>query len=441
MQDFTVPMFDYCFDLFMTLPGSKSISNRVLIMAALSEQDFTFQNLAQGDDVETCRQALVAMRSDHVIDCRDSGIVTRFLLSVCAALGGEYYFDGSARMRERPIGDLLEVLMAQGVLFFEVEEKLGDLSRNPIGDFRKMIITTGFHAKFCEAKFPRDDIQRKGFFLPLRMRSEGLKGGVVRVDCGMSSQFLSGLLIAAPLVPSGMTVVASEKIMQQPYVMMTLKLMAQFGIQFEMLDAFSVRVLPGVYQGASINIEPDASTASYFFAAAALMRGAVAIANLKLDSLQGDLRFLEVLKKMGCEVSETADGVRVIGPQQLLSVGEIDMAGFSDTFMTLAVLAPFLPTPTHILGLRHARVQESDRVVAMIDGLRQVGVRCEMDDDSLIIYPSEVHAGLVDSYQDHRIAMSFGIMGLKVPGIEILGAECVSKTCPDFFSLLMQLRG
>jgi 3-phosphoshikimate 1-carboxyvinyltransferase len=218
---------------------------------------------------------------------------------------------------------------------------------------------------------------------------------------------------------------------------MTLELMAKFGVQHEVLDDFSIQVLPQKYQPTKLAIEPDASTASYFFAAAALTKSSVIVEDLGMDSLQGDMRFLEVLERMGCKVTRSRTSSEVSGPQMFNALNEVDVTGFSDTFMTLSIMAPFLPTPTKIIGLRHTRLQESDRVAAMVDGLKRVGIRTEDTEDSLTIFPGTPVGAEIDSHRDHRIAMSFGVMGLVVPGMSIAGAECVSKTCPEFFDLLV----
>ena len=397
------------------LPGSKSISNRALIMAALCQKPATLSNVLRSDDTVTCIEALdeiISARKGGLfkkkftgpvqVYCQDSGIVTRFLMPVCAALGGAYHFDGSARMRERPIGALIEILQQQGVVF-----------------------------EFL-------DVPGK---MPFILKAEGLPGGDVSVDIQDSSQFLSGLLIAAPLSQKGMVLRSNQMIAKKPYVLMTLELMAKFGVQHEVLDDFSIQALPQKYQPTKLVIEPDASTASYFFAAAALTKSSVVVEGLGMDSLQGDMRFLEVLERMGCKVTRARTSSELSGPQMFNALNEVDVTGFSDTFMTLAIMAPFLPTPTKIIGLRHTRLQESDRVAAMVDGLNRVGIRTEDTEDSLTIFPGTPVGAEIDSHRDHRIAMSFGVMGLVVPGISIAGAECVSKTCPEFFELLVGFSG
>lgn len=384
----------------LILPCSKSMTNRALIMAAQCAMPSHVQNILRSDDTQTCLRALESINTRSPINCQDAGTVARFLVPMCAAMGGEYHFDGSPRLRERPLQDLLHILEQQGAIF----EWLG-----------------------------------KPYSLPFILRSTGLRGGNIHVSVHDSSQFLSGLIMAAPLVKTGMTITSTEALKTLPYVQMTLQLMRAFGIKPEVLNDFTIRILPTKYQAATVNIEPDASTASYFFAAAALCKGSVRIMGLSTRSVQGDLAFLTCLERMGCRVIKHHDSIEVSGVDTLKSLGEVNMKGFSDTFMTLAIIAPFLSTPTTILGLKHTRLQESDRIAAMVDGLTRLGIKTQDTIDSLTIFPGTPIGCTIDSYNDHRIAMSFATMGLKVPSMSIDNAACVSKTCPSFFQLLKTL--
>lgn len=384
----------------LILPGSKSITNRALIMAAQCALPSHLQNVLVSDDTQACLNALKSIKARKPIDCKDAGTVARFLVPMCAAMGGEYHFDASSRMRERPMKDLLLILEQQGATF----EWLG-----------------------------------KPYSMPFILKCTALQGGSVRVNIQDSSQFLSGLLMAAPLVKAGMTITTTSPLTSLPYVQMTLQLMRTFGIKPIVLDDFSIRILPTQYMATQLSIEPDASTASYFFAAAALCKSSVRIMNLNAQSIQGDLQFLTCLERMGCRVVKHHDSIEVIGSDALQNIGDVDMHGFSDTFMTLAILAPFLLKPTTIHGLAHVRLQESDRIAAMVDGLTRVGIKTQDTKDSLTIFPGTPIGTAINSHNDHRIAMSFAIMGLKVPGMSIEGAACVSKTCPTFFHLLETL--
>ncbi len=381
--------------LQMIMPGSKSITNRALLLAALREGETILQGVLRSDDTEACIVALQALgleikeinpetlavrrqgpfRSGVSIDCRDAGTVARFLIPILAAEGGEYHVHASKRMSERPMKPLLDVLIAQGVQI----EYLGEEG-----------------------------------FLPIKMRSSGLVGGEIDINIKDSSQFVSGLMMAAPFR------FKTPGLEQKPYVQMTRKMMEDFASPYR--------------------IEPDASTASYFFAAAALTGRGIFVPHIHQDMLQGDIRFLEVLEAMGAGVRFTKEGVGVQGSQYLKGLGEIDMTGFTDTFMTLAALAPFADRPTTIKGLKHTRLQESDRVSAMAEGLGGLGAQVEMAEDSLTIYPSQLHGGVIDSHNDHRIAMAHAVIGLKIKGVIIQNPDCVKKTCPTFFEMLLKFQ-
>ena len=402
----------------VSVPGSKSLSNRALLIAALAEGVSHLQGLLWSDDTEACCVALQSLGvsiqkisddvvkvtgvniflPDQKINCRDAGTVARFLIPMAAALGGGYEFYGSERLSERPLKPMLDGLIAQGVK-----------------------IT--YHGE-------------KGF-LPLRLESQGLSGGVLEIDIKDSSQFVSGLLLAAPRAHAPLTIFA-EGLASKPYVRITLEMMADFGIQTE-LQTHGVQVMPGAYQACDYEIEPDASTASYFFAAAALTGGEITVKGLHRQVLQGDIHFLEVLEKMGALVHESATGITIKGPEILQGLGEMDLTGMTDTFMTLAALCPFASSPTTIKGLRHTRLQESDRVEAMRQGLARLGAKVSTTEDSITIYPSVLHGAVIDSHRDHRIAMSHALIGLRVPDVVIDGADCVKKTCPHFFELLLSL--
>jgi 3-phosphoshikimate 1-carboxyvinyltransferase len=402
----------------VTVPGSKSLSNRALLLAAMAEGVTHLKGLLWSDDTEACYVALQslgvslekvaadelkvtgvrAFTQNQKINCRDAGTVARFLIPIVAALGGAYEFYGSERLSERPLKPMLDGLIALGV---------------------------------------KIDYQGAEGFLPLRLESHGLSGGVIEVDIRDSSQFFSGLLLAAPKARGPITIFA-DHIATKPYVRVSLDMMADFGVQAE-LQGNAVQVLPSVYRACEYAIEPDASTASYFFAAAALTAGDIVVKGLHRQVLQGDIRFLNVLEKMGAQITEHAEGVRVQGPKVLQGLGEIDFTGMSDTFMTLAALCPFANSPTTIKGLRHTRLQESDRVEAMRQGLTRLGAKVTTTEDSITIYPSDLQGAVIDSHRDHRIAMSHALIGLRVPGVVIDGADCVKKTCPHFFALLNSL--
>lgn len=399
------------------VPGSKSITNRALLLAALAEGKSQLSGVLFSDDTQAFAEGLKALgidvrldlqhctaeitglagkfpRSQAALYCRDSGIATRFLLAAAAAQRGEYQFSASARMSERPIAHLLEVLHQQGA------------------DFQFM----GKHGH-----------------MPLILEAQGLQGGAVNVDIKDSSQFLSALMIAAPYARTALQL-HTGALSNKPYVSMTATMMQAFGLT-PAITGQTVQVPQGVYQAQNYAIEPDASTASYFFAMAALTGGEIQVLKLSRQCMQGDIRFLNLLEQMGCKVREESGGISVQGPKRLRGLGDIDMAGFTDTFMTLAAVAVFADRPTTIHSLAHTRLQESDRVAAIAEGLTRLGIRTETGPDSITIHPGHPQGATVSSHRDHRIAMSLSLIGLKIPGVVIDGAEAVAKTCPQFFEL------
>ncbi|MDF2530378.1 MAG: aroA, partial [Gammaproteobacteria bacterium] len=340
------PVF-HAIDAQVAVPGSKSMSNRALLLAALAKGYSRLEGVLFSEDTLAFAEALVELglklninfkhnlveiegqaglfsnKLNANIYCKDAGTATRFLIPVCAAAPGNYHFSASPRMSGRPIKALLKVLEQQAARFqFEAQ------------DYR----------------------------MPFNMQSFGLKGGKVSVDIEESSQFLSGLLMAAPYAQKPMVLGSSQVLDQKTYVHMTVKMMAEFGISCDWIDNKTLAVPQGTYQARQYQIEPDASTASYFFAMAAITGGKMHVPNLSKDSKQGDIRFLNVLERMGCKVYEEQGGISLIGPGQLKSVGNINMTGYTDTFMTLACVAVFADSPTTICGLAHTRLQESDRI-------------------------------------------------------------------------------
>ncbi len=402
---------------YVLIPGSKSITNRALLLAALADGVSELNGVLLSDDTHVFITALrelgivievkAASKTCIVhggtfrdkkskIYCGDAGTAARFILAVCASIPGDYEFDCSDQMRARPLEPLLKILSAQG------------------------------------AKIKPDDASH----MPLLLRGiDGLEGGEITVEGSQTGQFASALLLAAPLAQATISV-EIDGLVSAPYINMTCLMMGEFGVLVRrMRKARYVVPVPQDYVPRKYFIEPDMSTASYFFAAAAVTRGSVTIqAFIVEESKQADTEFLLILEKMGCIVTSTHKGVAVKGPDELNGVS-VDMRHCSDVFMTLAAIAPFATSPTTITNIGHARLKESDRIAAMEEGLRKLNVKVETGDDWMRVYPSAPIAGTIDSFNDHRIAMAFAIIGLRVAGIKIDGAECVTKTCPEFFTL------
>lgn len=407
----------------VTIPGSKSITNRALLIASLAEGVSELFNILLSDDtrvfIAALRELGIMILLDEVersciiggaggvfpkkkasIWCGDAGTAERFLLAACASMPGCYQFDGSLQLKRRPIRILLKLLANQ------------------------------------DAKILPDD----AIEMPLAvMGSDGLQGGGIRIDCFETGQFASALLMVAPFAKAPV-LLETANLVSEPYVDMTCAMMGEFGVLVRRMHHARFYVpVPQRYECRPYIVEPDLSTASYFFAAAAVMGGDVTIQPIsRTESKQGDIEFLTVLEKMGCTVLSTNAGLTVKGPIELKGVN-VDMRHFSDTVMTLATIAPFATTPTTITNISHVRLKESDRISAMCAGLHTLGIKVESGHDWMKIYPGMPSGGVIDAQGDHRVAMAFSIVGLKVPGIEIEGAECVSKTCPEFYHLLKSL--
>jgi 3-phosphoshikimate 1-carboxyvinyltransferase len=416
MTDRVIAPLERGFDVTLELPGSKSLTNRYLLLAALAFGTSTLERALIADDVEAmldCVQALGAgvelsadKRAATIVGtggrvprtgrafARQSGTTARFIAPVLAVADGPWELDGTAQLRARPMEDLFAAMRRLGA---EV---------------------TGTGAAQS---------------LPVTIRGP-LQGGTTTVAGAVSSQFLSGLLLAAPLLPTGLVVEVEGPLVSRPYVEMTLATMRRFGAHVDD-DGTFFAVKPTGYEAASIAIEPDASSASYFFAAAACLGGSVRIPGLGSYSLQGDVRFVDVLEQMGAEVHRGDAVIEVRGSSRLHGV-DVDLRELSDTVPTLAVVAD---SPTRIRGVGFIRNKESDRIGGVVTELQRCGIDAVEEPDGLVIRPGVPHAARVNTYDDHRMAMAFAVLGLGTEGIVIEGAECVAKTFPDFFETLQLL--
>lgn len=396
-------------------PGSKSQANRLLVLAASAGGRSVVAGLSDGDDVRRMIEGLRALgvgieRRDDVaeveglgrgpdrdvtIDAGASGTTMRFLTGFAAAGTGRVVLDGTARMRERPLGPLLDACEALGA---EVE---------PLG----------------EPGHP-----------PVAVRGP-LRGGDVAIDATTSSQFLSALLLAAPLARSTVTVHASGPVASGTYVEATLEALDWFGVTVGEVDG-GWRVPAEPPSGRPVTIEPDASSAVYPWVGAAITGGDVLVEGLdRATSTQGDIGVLDVLEAMGAVVTQESDGIRLRGPAALRAV-EADLSGCPDGSLALAVAAAFADGPSRLDGLGTLRVKETDRLAAIEAELRRLGVDAVVDGDSLVVTPAPMHGAVVRTYDDHRMAMAFALAGLVVPGIVIDDPRCVAKTWPGFFEAL-----
>jgi 3-phosphoshikimate 1-carboxyvinyltransferase len=405
----------------VALPGSKSVTNRALVCAALARGTSRIRGALESDDttamVAALKQLGIDVRAEASIgalevdgaggvvpsgpvtlDARMSGTTARFLLPMLALGRGRYVLDGHGQLRARPMGDLVAALRALGASITE---------------------------------------QGEPGCLPLAVDAEGLTGGPVQLRGDTSSQFLSGLLLAAPCMDRGLTATLTTELVSRPYVDLTRRVMSSFGVPFDDL----LTVGPTGYRASDYLVEPDGTAASYFAAAAALTDGEVTISGLGSNAAQrtGELRFIDVLEQMGAKVRWSAESVTVTGVGTLHG-GRFDLRDFSDTAPTLAVVAPFADSPVEITGIGFIRRKESDRVGAVVAELRRCGVDATELDDGLLIRPGTPHPAVVQTYQDHRMAMSFAVLGLRTPGISISDPGCVVKTFPKFFDALDDLR-
>jgi 3-phosphoshikimate 1-carboxyvinyltransferase len=346
--------------------------------------------------VQGCDGRLPAKKADLYV--ANSGTTVRFLAATVALGQGEFRLDGTARMRERPIQDLLESLDQLGV---------DARSENQSG---------------CP---------------PVIIRAAGLAGGRATVRGDVSSQFLSGLLLAAPYARSPVELVVEGDLVSQPYIRITLAVMKSFGVLVEEEDLRRF-VIPNLgYTGRKHAIEPDASAASYFFAAAAITRGEVTVEGLSGQSLQGDVAFVDCLERMGCRVTHGEDSITVAGGP--LSGIDVDMNAISDTVQTLAAVALFASGPTTIRDVAHIRHKETDRIAALANELRKVGAEVQEYADGLRIDPRPLRSAEIATYHDHRMAMSLSLVGLRSPGVVILDPGCTAKTYPRFFDDLARI--
>ncbi|MGQ9576256.1 MAG: 3-phosphoshikimate 1-carboxyvinyltransferase [Thermoguttaceae bacterium] len=405
-------------------PGSKSITNRALVCAALAQGRSLLRGALDSEDTRVMLDALgklgVGLEHDapsetiRVPGCggqypatsadlflANSGTSMRFLTALASLGHGTFRLDGTPRMRQRPIEDLLRALRQLGV----------DAASE--------------QANGCP---------------PVIVRARGLPGGRATVAGNISSQFLSGLLMAAPYASRPVELLVSGELVSKPYVAMTLAVMRAFGVTVEEHQMRRFRVEAGQrYQARSYAIEPDASAASYFFAAAAVTGGQVTVEGLSHNSLQGDVAFCDCLARMGCEVHSASDSITVVG-KPLRGI-EADMNAISDTVQTLAVVALFADRPTTITGVAHIRYKETDRLRALAVELSKLGAEVQERPDGLRIVPGPLRGAEIQTYDDHRMAMSFAIAGLKVPGVVLRDPGCTAKTYPGFFEDLGRLAG
>jgi len=415
------------------VPGSKSLTNRALLIASLANGTTHLTNTLFSDDSGYFAKALQTLGFDvhpdeannamtvtglsgkipeakAILFIGNAGTAARFLSAFLTLGYGEYILEGDSRMRERPIGDLVSSLTQLGANIQPIQNSEFGILNSPI----------------CP---------------PVKIHASGLHGGKAKIAGDISSQFLSALLMTAPYAQFPVEIELTTPLNSKPYVDMTIAIMRDFGVEIER-DGYRSFFVP-LAQYSPCNtypIESDASAASYFFAAPAICGGTVKVENTSRKSVQGDMAFLDVLSQMGCTVTETDGGVQVTGHSPLRGI-DVNMCDIPDTAQTLAVIAPFASSPTRIRGIASARVKETDRVSATCNELSRLGVQVEEHEDGMTIYPCQTFKpASIKTYNDHRMAMAFSLIGLRFDGVTIEDPFCVSKTFPKFFEVLDTLR-
>lgn len=431
MKQFAMKPFTNQPGIEVTVPGSKSITNRALLLAALAEGRSVLKGVLFSDDSRVFMEALKTLGylvdineekaevtiqgcgtkipKDHAkVYVGSAGTAARFLTAMLALSGGHYELTSSEQMKGRPMRPLLEALEQLGVTF-EYKEK----------PYSFPFTVCGRNKEKCDRVF---------------------------LNIDESSQFLSALLLNGIFCPDGCRVKLTGKRDAKAYVKISMKMMEEFGCEMRQLDENEYEILPGQhYEAREYQIEPDVSAACYFYAMAAINSGTAVVRHVHFDSTQGDIQFLRVLEKMGCDVADEPEGIRVTGPEkgELRGV-KINMSDFSDQTMTLAAAAVFAQGATDITGVGHIRRQESDRLTGIVTELRKLGIQCEEREDGVTIWPGEMSCSEetpveIDTYEDHRMAMAFAVIGTRQPGIIIQNPLCCRKTFENYFEVLTNL--
>ena len=411
------------FEAVVSVPGSKSLTNRALVVAALANGDSELIRPLASDDTAVMVEALHALgceidlvkdawrvkgrrgrlqRSPAALYAANSGTTLRFLTAAAALADGSVVIDGSPRMRERPIEDLAHALTDLGV---------------------------------------RVDVLGENGCPPVRVHGGDFRGGRVTIDASRSSQYVSAVLLAAPYARNDVLLDLRDGVLvSRPYVELTLQIMRFFGGDVRWTRDGAIRVSRDHrYEGRRYAIEPDASSAVYPFCAAAVTGGQVRVEGIPSDSIQADIAILDILERMGCNVVRGKNYVEVRGPVGRLIPVDVDMNDLPDGALAIAVVALFAGGTTRIRNVANLRIKESNRLLALETELRRLGANARATVDSLIIEPGRLHAAEIETYDDHRMAMAFSVAGLRIDGVVIRNPACVSKTWPEYFSVLEHL--
>ena len=413
-----IEKIDHQLNAVVHVPGSKSIANRALVCAALAHGESELTGVPDGDDTEAMIEGLKVLgarieRSDDkvlvrsgidlerkeaaTINARLAGTTARFLSGVCGLVQGPTLITGEPSLLSRPMNDLHQAILSLGA---------------------------------------NVEWQGEKGFLPAIISRGKTTQTTVALPASISSQFSTALLLMAPVLTDGLVVSIVGEVISQPYIDMTAKVMRSFGARVS--EGISImNVAPGGYRGTSFRVEPDASSSSYPLAASAIVGGSVEIQGLGKDSMQGDAKFAELLSRMGCDVQYTSTSIAVRRDKnkELLGI-DVDMRDMSDLVPTLAAVAVYASSPTVIRGVGFIRSKESNRIDDLASELRNIGVNTTATTDGLIVNPSDVRGGSVDTHHDHRMAMAFSLIGIGSGGIDILNPSVVSKSWPGFWSMI-----
>lgn len=406
------------------VPGSKSITNRALLLAILCETDTLINNVLLSDDSRYFLEALKSLgfsinineeektvlikgtcgnipNKTGRINVGSAGTAARFLTAFLAVSDGEYIIECSEQMKKRPMEPLFNAL-------------------------------TGMRAKF-------EYLEKEGF-LPVKVIGNKGRCSDVSIDISNSTQYLSALMMVAPITKTGYKIKITSFKKDGSYIAITRKMMKKFGIRVD-YDGENYFIPGNQYINLeSYNVEPDMSAACYFYAMAAITGGNIAVRNVFFNTMQGDIKFFGVLEKLGCKIEETFEGIKVHGPVNGEYCGvDVDLNDFSDQSMTLAVLAATAKTKTVIRNVEHIKYQECNRMMAIVHELRKVGVDCEEDGTNIYITPKKLKSATINTYEDHRMAMAFAVLGLKIDNMIIDNPSCCSKTFEDYFQVLENL--
>lgn len=435
MEKYNVKKLENEFDAVVSVPGSKSITNRALLMAAQAEGETVLEGVLFSDDSRCFLQSLISLGYQITIEeeiakvtikgcgskipnhsgkiyVGSAGTAARFLTSMLALSDGEYEIQASEQMKARPMKPLFVALESMGAEFVYLEKE---------GFLPVKVKGRRFGSESGEIeRNNRNQIQ-------------------VDIDISKSTQFLSALLMTAPMLANGLKINITSEKKDGSYIRITRKMMQQFGCEVIFDGASYIVEAEEKFKALCYIIEPDVSAACYFYGAAAMTGQTVLVNHVHMNSMQGDIRFFEVLEKLGATFEDTKQGVKLTGVENGIYAGiDVNMNDFSDQALTLAAIAAFATSETHIRHISHIRLQECDRIQAMVSALMKIGAKCEEIDDGVIIHPicpENARMAEIETFEDHRVAMAFSLLGLKMDGITILNPMCCRKTFENYFEV------